>query len=152
MESSAISNTVKRDMDVLSNMTQHSPSNNTIQFVKTKTKSFNKSRIGIWTHDHMFFPLRIIYYQVKGESLIIQLWIFFTVHWSQMFIKVKCHAALLQWHSLLGLLSWALSLYIWTCGSCRFQPHVPNLQMGYNNFTMMRGYQNVITTSQHYFR
>ena len=36
----------------------------------------------------------------------------------------------------------ALSLYFWTYGSCRFQPHVHNLQMNYNNFTMMRGYQN----------
>ena len=42
-------------MDVLSNITQHSPCINTIQFVKIKIKSFSKSRIGIWTHKHMFF-------------------------------------------------------------------------------------------------
>ena len=78
--------------------------------------------------------------------------VYLALHWSQMFTKVKCHAVLLQWQSLLGLLSWELSLYIWTRGSCRFQPQIPNLQMSYNNFTMVSGYQSIITASQHYFR
>ena len=37
---------------ILSNMTQPRPPMKTIQFVKIKIKSFNKSRIDIWTHDY----------------------------------------------------------------------------------------------------
>ena len=99
--SNGITNTVKRDMDFLSNMTQPNPPIKTIQCVKIKVKSFSKSRIGIKTHNHMFFPWGL--YIIKSKEK----------HWSftwgfLLCIDPKCSqkisAVLLQWQSLLGLL------------------------------------------------
>ena len=64
--SNGITNTVKRDMDALSNMTQPNPPIQTIQCVKIKQISFNKSRLGIKTHNHMFFPW--VLYIIKSKE------------------------------------------------------------------------------------